>query len=149
MSAEASGASAALGRLLGELLSGSTGSSDLSGSSDSSGKPNEAAPGALGALASLASHASNISADGISARINDIIDEVSREESSGKATNGESVASVVRGAEEKGAVGSKSLQNKRRAALLRALKPYLAPARADAIDKLLMITELGDIFGGR
>lgn len=146
MSAEASGASAALGRLLGELLSGSTG---LTGSSESSGKPNEAAPGALGALVSLASHASNNPADGISARINDIIDEVSREETSGKATNGDSGSSVAGGAEEKGAVGSKSLQNKRRAALLRALKPYLAPARADAIDKLLVITELGDIFGGR
>lgn len=41
----------------------------------------------------------------------------------------------------------KSAEEKHREALLCALKPYLAPERAAAIDKIIRLSELGNLFG--
>ncbi len=41
----------------------------------------------------------------------------------------------------------KSAEEKHREALLCALKPYLAPERAAAVDKIIRLSELGNLFG--
>lgn len=41
----------------------------------------------------------------------------------------------------------KSQGEKNREALLCALKPYLSPSRAEAIEKIIKLSRLGDIFG--
>ena len=48
-----------------------------------------------------------------------------------------------------GSVGKKekSAEEKHREALLCALKPYLAPERAAAVDKIIRLSELGNLFG--
>lgn len=101
-------------------------------------------PSMLGTLASLVSSKNNQMGD-LSARINSVIDEVSAEPKHELVADNASVES--RPTHEPTA-NNGVIQKKRREALLMALKPYLSPTRAEAIDKLLVISEIGELFSG-